>query len=274
MTITDWLREVFPVKEAEEQLNDPLIFRRYTDAIDSIGSGLATDEDARLADLSWKIFDADAARRASIDSRAGTITSAISLAAALVTGVGFTAFRDVSGLSNAVFYSMLTTLVLSLTYLTATSLLVFRIHGRVMRNTPDPTDLAPPPVADPSEYPRLIAVKILRYTVANYRVNNRVADQLWRAQKCFRNALLALVLGGLVTSTMMSFSGPLKLDPLPLAKALAHARGCNDLPRVALDDHHVRWQGTCLRNGVPARVSISRYGEVSFVPKSGDAQTE
>ena len=51
--------------------------------------------------------------------------SAITVAAALVTGVGFTTFKDVTGLSNAALASVFVTFVLALIYLTVTIVLLF-----------------------------------------------------------------------------------------------------------------------------------------------------
>ena len=43
---------------------------------------------------------------------------------------------------------------------------------------------------------------MLGYTVANYRPNNRQMEALSVAQRCFRNALVVIVVGGCITSAV------------------------------------------------------------------------
>jgi hypothetical protein len=257
--------EVVPLPIAEETLNPPAIFQTYEAAANTIEATAASADDPKLLDLSLKLFDNDAGRRASIDARAGAMMSAITLAATLVTGVGFTTFKDTSSLSSAAFWAMFLTFVLALGFLTVTTVLLFQIQGAVARSTPDPRDVVTPPPVTPSDYPRQVAVIVLRYTIANYKVNNRVVNRLWIAQKCFRNALLVLVVGGIVTTVLMMLTAPNAAGGLRLAQALAVEAGCTDLPSLAVD-RNGRWRGTCVRNGRPAGVVIHPDGRSEFPP--------
>jgi len=259
------LTEIIPLPTAEQHINPPHIFKPYTDAIQTIQTGAASADDPKLLDLSLKLFDNDAGRRASIDSRAGGMMSAITLAATLVTGVGFTTFKDTAGLSAPTFWAIFLTFVLALLYLTVTILLLFQIQGGVVRSTPDPGDVQTPPAATPSPYPRQVAAKVLTYTISNYQANNRVMNRLEIAQKCFRNALFILVAGGIITALLMLSTSAFRPGGVKLAQALAIQAGCTDLPNLTAD-RNGRWTGTCLRSGRPANVLVNADGHAEFTP--------
>ena len=285
MRLTDILGEIVPLPTPEAQLNPQPLFDHYAQAVHAIDTAPAGEDDDKLLDLSLKLFDNDAARRTSIDTRAGSMMSAITLAATLVTGVGFTTFNSVGGLSSKVFWSLLATFVLALIYLTVTIILLFQIQGRRFRATPDPSDLptppalpnvpvpanpppvnAPaPPAAPPSRYPRQIAVRMLNYTIYNYRVNNQVINRLWIAQKCFRNALVVLVIGGIATTLLMATAAPPPPDAERLAQALARSAGCTDLPALTVGKTG-QWSGVCLRGGSPVSVAVLPNGETTLTP--------
>ena len=133
------------------------------------------------------------------------------------------------------------------------------------RATPDPNDLPTPPAASPSPYHRQLAVKILRYTVYNFRINNRMVNRLWVAQKCFRNALIVLVAGGIVTTTLFIAAAPAPPSGLRMAQALARTAGCDDLPFLKMD-RKGRWSGTCLQTGKIANVLVNGNGQTEFPP--------
>jgi hypothetical protein len=200
--------EVWPRCSATEILNPPPIFAGYQQAVDDVEHAAHSDDDEKLLTQSWKIFDNESARRTSIDTRAGAIMPAISLAATLVTGAGFTVLKDTALPLNAR-WVILATLLTALVYLGRTTWQLFRVHGEVHRNTPDPTDLPPPPMPAwvqaevPSPYDRALACKIMRYTIQNYRINNEQSDELFVAQKAFRNAIFAIAIGGTIAGLMI-----------------------------------------------------------------------
>ena len=282
MSVRAVLREIIPFGYSEAELNPADVFAAYTSAIDLIEGKPPTEDDPKLLDMSLKLFDNDGARRATIDTRAGTMMSAITLAATLVTGFGFTAFKDTSTLSGDAFWAMFVTLVVPLLYLTATVWLLFRIQGPVLRETPDPKDLltqaeqaelagqaaqaahaAHAGQADPpSPYQRRLAVRMLRYTINNYRINNRVLSKLWMAQTCFRNALVVLVFGGIVTVALLTSPPP---SASKLAQALARSGGCTDAPKLTRDAQG-RWTGVCFVNGRTVNVVVDEEGRTSFPP--------
>jgi hypothetical protein len=193
----------WPLRDEPAKINPADVFRIYDDAILGMEQGSPSADDSKLLAQSWKIFDNEAARRTTIDTRAAAMMPAITLAATLVTGVGFSVLKDESipALARCV---ILASFLLALVYLVRTMVLLFKIHGKVFRSTLDPSDL-PPPLsrARTSSYDRKIACKILRYTVANYRVNNLQTDTLFVAQHAFRNAIIVIVLGGAIAGIVI-----------------------------------------------------------------------
>jgi hypothetical protein len=187
------------------ELNPEVLFGAYENAIADIESGRATGEDTKLLAQAWKIFDNEGGRRTTIDTRASMLMPAISVAVTLVTGIGFTVLKD-NTISMDARVAILITLVLALFYLLRTMLLLFVIHGKVYRNTLDPSDIVLPIIFSRSSvslYDRKIACKLLRYTLANYRVNNIQSDNLFVAQHSFRNAILIVAIGGTIAACLL-----------------------------------------------------------------------
>src|ERR1700682_3092673 len=194
---------IWPWRRSPAMLNPDAVFAAYLGAIGATENGPPSADDEKLLANSWKIFDNEVARRNSIDTRAAALMPAIPLSATLVTGVGFTVLKDAS-LPASARWIILLSFLLSLVYLIRTMLLLFLIHGEISRHTPDPADLVTTPTVLPavagagavSIYDRRLACKIMSYTVNNYRVNNVWSDALYVAQRAFRNAIIAVVLGG------------------------------------------------------------------------------
>jgi hypothetical protein len=198
-------RFLWPRRGNVDDVNPPYAFAGYENSVYDIEhAGPSAEDDSTLLAQSWKIFDNESTRRNSIDSRAGALMPAIGLVASLVTGIGFTAFKDAAIPLNPR-WVILVTYVLALIYLVRTMLLLFVVHGRIFRYTPDPSDLSPtPPAAGTvSRYDRDLACKIMRYTIDNYQINNVQADALFVAQQTFRNAILAIAIGGTIAGVLM-----------------------------------------------------------------------
>ncbi|HLG83063.1 MAG TPA: hypothetical protein VKY22_18775 [Bradyrhizobium sp.] len=196
---------LWPMRSDTADLNSPAIFTGYRQAVTDIERGTPSADDEKLLAQSWKIFDNESARRTSIDTRAGALMPAISIAATLVTGVAFTVLKD-TALSPMARWGVLATIAGALVYLIRTMLLLFVVHGRVFRNTPDPSDLPTPAgvaAGATSPYDRSLACKVMRYTISNYEINNVQSDALFVAQQTFRNAILIVAIGGTIVGWMI-----------------------------------------------------------------------
>ena len=126
-------RELFqclwPHRTKEGELNPEDVFQKYIDAIATIERRPPSPNDAKLLDLSLKLFDNDAARRTSIDGRAAALMPAITIAVTLVSGIGFSALKDIGNILPIVAWTIFLTYLLSLLYLTRTVIETFRILG-------------------------------------------------------------------------------------------------------------------------------------------------
>jgi hypothetical protein len=219
---------IWPRQTDALKINPVKPFAAYEDAIKQISGAAPSTDDPKLLTQSWKIFDNELARRNSIDTRAAAMMPAISLAVTLVTGVGFSVFKDAT-LTVVASLIIMTTFLVALIYLVRTMVLLFTIHGKVIRNTPDPSDLPVPALTDPAKpsgYDRLLACKIMTYTVLNYKVNNIQADLLFVAQRTFRNAILTIALGGALAgiaiflNQMTAKAAPDSLKPILVQAAV------------------------------------------------------
>ena len=197
---------LWPRRSNPADLNPTNIFDGYIATVATMAAAAPAADDEKLLDQSWKIFDNESGRRTSIDTRAAALMPAISLAATLVTGVGFTVLKDTTLPVDALAV-ILATYVLALVYLVRTMLLLFVIHGQIFRHTPDPSDLPTPAGAaaagQPSPYDRGLACRIMRYTIENYRINNVQTNVLVVAQQSFRNAIIAIAVGGTVAGILI-----------------------------------------------------------------------
>lgn len=223
------LNEIWPRATAEVELNPTDIFSQYDDTISQLTASTRPTDDEALLNFTTKLFDNDAARRTSIDTRAGALMPAITIAVTLVSGVGFSALKDVPKFSSAAAWCIFITYIIALAYLSRTVIRTFQILGLVERNTPGPLDVVPSSepnldttrldvgyrVLEASAYKREYAIKLLSYTVRNYRANNRQMDSLAIAQRCFRNALIVIVIGGCIAASIYMFaSGPVLLNSI------------------------------------------------------------
>lgn len=206
---TRLLNLIWPTTASETEINPSTVFAIYDQALEKLRRGRPTSDDPKLLDLSWQLFDKEAARRSSIDARAGILMAAPALAASLIVGVGFTTLKGLVTSTDAQTVVILVTYVLVLLYLFRTMFLVLKILGAVTRSTLGPDDVLPPATAAGavSDYSRRVSAKIIGYTIDNYRADNVQMDRLSVAQMSFRNAIAVIIIGGLVVAGLDAYSG-------------------------------------------------------------------
>jgi hypothetical protein len=94
--------------------------------------------------------------------------------------------------------------VLSLAYFALAVFAALAAQGsreEVRGNVIDPTDLTPSsPMTrdDKGAYDLQLAKTLLRYTTENYKVDNLLTYRLRGAQRCLRNAVLAILVAGVL----------------------------------------------------------------------------
>ena len=263
---TSLIAEIFPLLSSERNINPDAPFIKYKTAIDILRDTPVTlivanvstsnlDEDGLLT-ASQRLFDSEQSRHSSIDGRAAGLMAAIGLAATLVTGIGFTTLNDTATLPKSAYIVAAVAYFVVLLYLAATVIAAFYVQGYLPRSTPDPADLNP-------FSKKALACKTLEYTMENYKVNNRAVFALYSGMKCFRNAVIILVLAGLAIGTILIISATRHIDSSGLAQALARIAGCTDTPKVKANSQG-KWKGTCLYKGQTTSLIISKEGVVAF----------
>lgn len=196
--------QIWPCRGSPNQINPDGVFQSYRDAIAALEREPILDDDPDLLAKSWKLFDNDKDRRSSIDSRAAALMPAIGLAATLVTGIGFTLMSQIGQFPTVAGWVIAITYVTALIFMTRTALLLFVVHGPIVRQTPDPSDLQPPGARKKMrDWDRYLACKILNYTIENYKTTNLQMDALRVAQAAFRNGILIIVIGGTIAGIII-----------------------------------------------------------------------
>lgn len=205
----DLFELVWPRISTSAALNPAPVFDRYNAVLKQLEQSAPSVDDEKLFDLSQRLFDDEAARAASIDSRGGMLMAAPSLVASLIAGVGVSTLKGLATSPDFQTSIIFISFVLALVYLFRTVSLVLTMLGKQRRSLLGPDDIAPPAksTAAISPYQRAVATKLIFYTIENYRVNNQQMDRLSVAQKSFRNAIAVVVVGGLIVAALDALMG-------------------------------------------------------------------
>jgi hypothetical protein len=176
-------------------------YKEYNAAIDAIGLAGDGDHVTTQRSVSQRVYDTEAARRESINTRAGALIGTAGVLGSLVVAAGQLGLDVKKGSFGAAAWVVFVFFVVSLAYLGATLVLALRVQGAQQGNVVDPTDLAPQP-NEPSNkgaYDVRMTQVHLRYTVLNYRLNNLLKYRLLSSQRCLRNGVLAIIVAGVVS---------------------------------------------------------------------------
>jgi hypothetical protein len=170
-------------------------------AITAIGAGGPGHHVPTLLTTSQRIYDAEATRRESINTRAGALIGTAGILGSLVVAAGQLGLDQKSGAFGIAAWSVLVLFVISLAYLAASLLLALRVQGARQGAVVDPTDLPATAAERTSDglYNIRIAEVQLESFVYNYRLNNELKYLLLSSQRCLRNGLLAIILAGVIS---------------------------------------------------------------------------
>ena len=188
---------VWPSTLDFEELNPSAVFAEYEKVCAALSKASSPDSSMLLA-TARQMFDDDATRRQSIDSRAGLLLGAVGVAAALVTGVGLSSLASFSASLKPTEWLALAVYVVVVIFLGRTAVIVLGLHGTLIRHMLGPEDLMAENGQSGLDDERRIALELLADTIENYKANNVAMDRLSVAQQSFRNAVISLVGGGAV----------------------------------------------------------------------------
>jgi hypothetical protein len=176
--------------------------RGYREDIDALGVRPGKSSPTLLA-ASQRIYDGEATRRESINTRCGAVLSTAGILGALVVGAGQLglqhkgSFGFVAGIVWFLF-------VVSLLYLGLSIAMALRVHGEIQGNVVGPHDLLlSGPQLELNEYNVNVAKVHLGYAVTNWCLNNDFKFRLNSAQRCLRNGIVAIIVAGMLSPLLL-----------------------------------------------------------------------
>lgn len=187
------------------------VLRKYQEAVDEILTRPRLEFEQELLDYALDLMRADNLRHESIFGRAGLLFRAAGIVSALFAGIGAAiatsgspALAPSGALTGGVAelsitqLIMLVTCAVALVYLAKTVMTILAIHGENIRYVLGPDDLAGIDGRTKYKFRRHVTMRVLSYVLENYKSTALQMERLVTAQKAFRNAILAVIGGGLL----------------------------------------------------------------------------
>ncbi len=211
----------YPAKLGEQ---DDTYFRDYSNDIRALNDTAQEHEVCGPAVLaaSQKIYDDELARRESINTRCSTVLSTGGILGALFVAAGQLGLIQEKGDFGVLAGFLLAAFTIALVYIGCSITMALAIQGQVKGNVVDPSDISGTDKANINRYQIKLAVNLLNYTVANYRVNNKFKFKLNSAQRCLRNGIIAIIIAGMLSPWTLRTAASSGSNTLP--SSVAHHR--------------------------------------------------
>jgi hypothetical protein len=230
--------QLFPPWKYSPGGDQQVFFDGYEEAVSRIndpGPSQASYSPTLLA-ASQRIYDSEVARRESINTRCGAALATGGILGTLVVAAGQLGLAQRKGPFNVTTWIDLSLFIASLLYIGASITMALAVQGDRQGSVTDPTDL--PPEGDEGtkldKYNLRMSRIYLRYTIANYRLNNILKSRLHSSQLCLRNGIIAIIIAGMLSPVALR-GGSTATSSLPSAHATA---ACHGVP--LLQDRQVR----------------------------------
>jgi hypothetical protein len=195
--------QVWPLaRTPETAMNPPEIFETYDKAVSGLSHRVGDQHQDTLLEAAQHMYDAETDRRGAIETRAGVVVGAAGLLGSLVVAAGQLAVTRTAPHLSPAGWIMVAFYILSLVYFALAIFAALASQGsreEVRGNVIDPTDLTPSSPFSRDQkgaYDLQLAKTLLRYTTENYKIDNRLTYRLRAAQRCLRNAVLAILVAG------------------------------------------------------------------------------
>lgn len=155
---------------------------------------------AAVLAASQRIYDAEATRRESINSRCGAVLSTGGILGALFVAAGQLGLSQKKGSFGSAAWVELVIFFIALIFLGFSISMALAVQGSQQGNVIDPGDLRTwDGQLGISSYSLQLARKYLEYTVDNYATNNKLKFRLHSAQRHLRNAIIAIIVAGMLS---------------------------------------------------------------------------
>jgi hypothetical protein len=217
------IRQLFPGWKYPTKLGkqDESYFQGYSNDIRALEETAQQHEVCGPAVLaaSEKIYDDELARRESINTRCGAVLSTGGILGALFVAASQLGLIQEKGKFGVLAGFLLAAFIIGLVYIGCSITMALAIQGQVKGNVVDPSNISTVDKADINRYQIRLAIKLMNYTVANYRVNNAFKFKLNSAQRCLRNGIIAIIIAGMLspwTLRTAASNGP-SASPSPAA---------------------------------------------------------
>jgi hypothetical protein len=199
-----WIRQVFPGWKYPPRLGeqDKCYYGKYNDAIREIASpkiGQGSYSPTVLG-ASQRMYDEEASRRESINTRCSAVLSTGGILGALFVAAGQLGLAQHKGSFGIATWPLLAVFIIALVYLGSSIIMALAVQGSEKGNVMDPADIRAGGYSqDLDGYNIRLAKKNLTYTVLNYAVNNLLKFQLNSAQRNLRNGIIAIIVAGILS---------------------------------------------------------------------------
>lgn len=205
----DYMQAVPPFKDAINALSkdEPKDSQNKTHdeiATDSSRNGQKQTQDKpdtssspTVLSASQKIYDAEVARRESINTRCTTVLSTAGILGALFVAAGTLGLNLKSGPVDNFTWTVLVFFLIALAYLGYSITIALHVHGDIQGEVIDWNDLVrchPEKTVD--EYNFNVATALLLYANLNWCLNNNFKYRLHSAGRALRNGVIAIILAG------------------------------------------------------------------------------
>jgi hypothetical protein len=163
------------------------------------------DSSPTLLTISQKIYDAEATRRESLNTRSTAVLSTAGVLGTLVVAAGQLGLIHQGGSRQPVAWIVYAFFVISLGYLLNSIITALRVHSGIQGEVIDARDLHDIDPRHPLDiYNRDAAKSNLLYGTFNWCLNNRFKILLQSAQVCLRNGLIAIIIAGALSPWLLT----------------------------------------------------------------------
>jgi hypothetical protein len=168
----------------------------------------STDHDnssPTLLSFSQKIYDAEATRRESINTRCGVVLSTAGILGTLVVAASQLGLIQQGGSLKPFAWIIYLFFVISLVYVLRSIMIALRVQGGIQADIVDAHDLqAGKPASFLDQYNCNMAKTNLLYGTFNWCLNNKFKDQLHAAQLYLRNGLIAIIIAAVFSPWLLT----------------------------------------------------------------------
>jgi hypothetical protein len=169
-----------------------LLFNKYQNLVDR------NDQSSKLLiDSSTLIYQGEASRRESSNTRGGSLLAATGVVGTIIVAAGTLASQRIPATLSTLAWIVVILYVTSLVYIGIAMVLAVKVQTPRQVDVLGPDNLLPAD-ADPDVYGVSVTNAMLTSVIKNYSIINSQSGELRRGFLCFRNGAIALIIAGIL----------------------------------------------------------------------------